>query len=138
MMLTLKALLGNYTSSYVQIDFDKMQFTRVFDICELVMEKYRLEGYLIAKSSKHHYHVIFNKKLEWKQVVKIMSWIAIISRSLSVKNYVLLQLIRGESTLRLSTKKNKPIPRVICRKGQTNKGVEKYLATKRWIKNSVL
>jgi len=122
-----KALIGNYTRNYVQIDFDNMKFDDVFKICLKAKDQFNLEGFLIAKSSNHHYHAVFNKYFrKWENVVKVMSWIALISDNPNIRKYVLLQFIRKESTLRLSDKREKPKPRIIITIGKTDKGIENY------------
>jgi len=128
------AIIGTFTKNYVQIDFDEMSFLDVIKICDAALKKWNLEGYIIIKSSKQHYHAVFNKYFKkWEDVAKIMSWIAIISENIKVKDYVLLQIIRKESTLRLTEKANKPKPRIVYRCGKHDKGILWYETIKKYV-----
>jgi hypothetical protein len=46
-----------------------------------------------------------------------MAWIAMMLKNLKTKDYVLMQAIKGSSTLRISSKGEKPSPRSIYHEG---------------------
>jgi len=130
----INAIIGDYSSNLVHMDFDDMPFREVYSLCELACKHFRLEGFAIFKSSKNHYHAVFNRPVKWKTNAKVMSWIAILSGNEKCYRYVLLQIIRGEATLRLTPKGSKPAPRLVATYGKTDKGIKQYLNLRKWVK----
>jgi len=50
-----------------------------------------------------------------------MNWIALESRNVNLQKYVRMQCIKGTSTVRISSKGNKPAPSIVFRFGAQNK-----------------
>lgn len=69
--------------------------------------------------------------------MKIMAWVAIQSRILKVKDYVLMQCIKGSSTLRVSPKGEKPSPRIVYRYGKKEKQIRKFIENRQFIKDAI-
>ena len=85
------------------------------------MKVYKLEGYLIIKSSKDNYHIVFNKYLTWKKITKIL-----FNQYICIR-WAIWQMRKGELTLRVSRKNGKNKPKIIITTGKTDKLINDYL-----------
>lgn len=79
---------------------------------------------------KCNYLVIFDRKVSWNENVKIMNWVALESGNIALQSYVRMQCIKGSSTVRVSRKGSKPIPRIVFRYGSQNSMIKKFLETR--------
>ena len=131
-----KPILGYSDRTTVKLDFDSEQFRKVKHWAERAMKHFRLSGYIILKSSRDHYHVLFNKTVSWEDDTKIMAWVAVLSRNAGLRKWVLMQLIKGASTLRVSCKGDKASPRIVHRKGLQNNEINSFLAWRKRIKRA--
>ena len=104
-------MLGYTDKSTVKLDFDDVSFKFVKYWALRTLKWFRLRGFIILKSSKNHYHVVFDKSVTWKRNVHIMAWVGLESGNENLQRYQLMQCIKESSTLRVSTKKQKPSPR---------------------------
>lgn len=120
-------IIGTAHSNYVQLDFDNMEFEEVKKICNSALKTFKLQGYLIIESSKNHYHVIFNKRLSYKNALQVLAWVSLEVNKIEVYRYIMQQLLKDETTLRLTKKRKKPIPKPIFVKGKQNGGIKWYL-----------
>ena len=84
------------------------------------MKRFRLDGFLILRSSEKHYHVVFDRHISWEINLSVIAWIAVLSRSIKLKDYLAMQCIKRASTLRVSAKGKKPSPRLVYRFGEQN------------------
>ena len=128
-----KPVLGISCSTAVKLDFDGVSFKTVKYWALRTMRWFRLGGFVILKSSEGNYHVVFNRRVTWKRNVKIMSWVAVMSQLPKLKDYVLMQCIKGCSTLRVSRKGDKPSPRIVYRYGKQDGEVRNFLLKRRQI-----
>jgi len=125
-------IIGLSDKNTVMVDLDNMSFKRVKRLAELTCKHFRLGGFIILKSSPNHYHVIFDKPIRyWSEVLRIISWIAIMSNNPHVWKWVCMQAIKKACTLRVSEKpaKNgvKPKPRIVYRYGSQSRKINAYL-----------
>lgn len=101
------------------------------------MKRFKLDGFIILKSSPKHYHVVFDRPKRWSEVLRIISWMGIMANNRNVWKWVCMQAIKKACTLRVSEKptKNgvKPKPRIVYRFGGQNRQVKAYLQFKRQI-----
>lgn len=97
-----------------------------------------LLGFIVFRSSKDCYHVVFNRKASsWEENTIVMSSLAIISKNIDVMRYALMQVRKGSSTLRIGRKGEKGSPRVVYREGKQNGQIRKFLLNRRFIKESM-
>jgi len=134
-MATVKGISDNHT---VMVDLDNMSFRKVKGLAELACKHFGLGGFIILKSSHRHYHVVFDKPMRfWSDVLRVISWIAIISNNPNVWKWVCMQAIKKACTLRVSEKptKNgvKPKPRIVYRYGGQNNMIKEYLIFRKCI-----
>lgn len=58
-----KPVLGFTDTETVKLDFDELEFRNVKYWAERAMNWFKLGGYIILKSSKNCYHVVFNRSV---------------------------------------------------------------------------
>jgi hypothetical protein len=77
--------------------------------------------------------VIFDCAVKWDLNVRVMAWVAMISRIQALKDYVFMQCIKGSSTVRCGTKGDKPSSRIVYRYGSQNCQIKRFLETQEFI-----
>jgi hypothetical protein len=107
--------IGFVTTKGVLLDLDNMTFRKAKWIAEKLLKDYKLQGFLLVKSSERSYHVVFNRYLSWKKITEIL-----FSRYECVR-YAVQQVQNGHLTLRISPKNGKNKPRILLETGKTDK-----------------
>jgi len=97
----------------------------------------QVEGFIILKSSENSYHVVFNRPVLWSENMHIVAWVSLLSGSEKLKTYLLMQCIKGSSTLRISSKGEKNSPRLVYRFGKQDKRIKEFLLERRRIKSII-
>ena len=145
-------VLGITDEETVKLDFDGTPLETVKYWAFRTMNWFKLEGFVIFKSSeknypvelegnvvfklcKKSYLVVFNRKVSWRENVHIMAWVAIESQILKLKDYVLMQCIKEGSTLRVSPKGDKPSPKIVYRYGKQDGQIRNFLLKREEIWN---
>ena len=113
--------IGFTTTKGVCLDLDNITENKAEKIAEYHLKKHRLEGYLLLKSSKNHYHLVFNRYISWRKTLQIIFNLRI------CVEWGIWQARKGEITLRISTKKGKNKPVAISIKGKSDKLINDYL-----------
>jgi len=132
--LSRKPILGYTDRTTVKLDFDGELFRKVKYWADRAMKHFRLGGYVILKSSRDHYHVVFNKTESWERNTQIIAWVALLSRNAGLKKWVLMQCIKGASTLRVSSKREKASPRIVFSEGKQDQEIATFKRWRRLIK----
>jgi hypothetical protein len=127
-------ILGFSDTETVKLDFDETSFSSVKYWALRTMKWFRLSGFVILKSSKSCYHVVFDRVVSWSENMRIVAWVALLSHNKGLAKWFLMQCIKGCSTLRVSPKREKPPPRVVCKCGEQNENVKDFLRNKRIVK----
>jgi len=91
-----------------------------------IMKFFRLRGFIILKSSKNHYHVVFDRSVTWAKNTHIMAWACVESKNAGLKKWFLMQCIKESSTLRVSPKEEKPSPRIVYRYGKQDNEIKGF------------
>jgi hypothetical protein len=128
------SIIGYSDSETVMLDFDHTPFRDVKYWAGRVMKRFRLGGCLILKSSDENYHVVFNRPVSWSENMKIVAWTSLVSRNESMKRWLLMQCIKGFSTLRVSAKTGKSAPRIVYRFGREDQQIQFFLQHRHRIK----
>jgi len=131
-----KIVLGISDKSTVKLDFDGVPFKTVKYWAERACRWFKLEGFIILKSSEKHYHVVFNRPVTWVKNVHIMNWVAMESQ-ISKLDYALMQGIKESSTLRVGPKGEKPSPRIVYCAGKKKGEIYNYLKKREEIKCNI-
>ena len=127
-------ILGFTDRMTVKLDLDNMNFKSAMYWADLVMEKFRQKGYIMLKSSKECYHVVFDRYVCWEENLGIVAWVAILSGKPKLKDYLAMQCIKRSSTLRVIPKNDKPSPRIVYRFGSQDNAVKDFLEYRQLIK----
>jgi len=130
-------VLGYTDEETVMLDFDNTSFKTVRYWAARGLKWFKLEGYIILKSSTNNYHVVFNRKVSWKKNMKIVSWMALLSNNPMLQKWFLMQCIKEGSTLRISPKREKGSPRIVFRYGKENSQIESFLKYRKLVKNMI-
>lgn len=121
-----------FTDRYtVKFDLDGVPFKTTLHYANRVNRWFRLEGFLILRSSKGNYHAVFNKPVTWEKNVLVMAWACFInSFNPALLRWFVMQCIKRSSTLRFGNKKEKPPPRIVYRDGLEDKRIAVYLRSR--------
>ncbi|MCJ7761544.1 hypothetical protein MUP59_10475 [Candidatus Bathyarchaeota archaeon] len=120
-------ILGYTDTETVKLDFDNMGFQEVLRWAKRTSKRFKLGGFVILRSSENHFHVIFNRTVDWTRNVSVMAWACLMIRCKCMIKWFIMQCIKEGSTLRVSPKKEKPIPRVICRYGDQDQEIKNFM-----------
>ena len=122
-----KPVLGYTDTETVKLDFDDTSFKEVKYWASRTMKRFKLEGFVILKSSKNSYHVLFNREVSWPENVRIVAWVSLLSHNMMLQKWFVMQCIKKGSTLRVSPKRNKPSPRIVYRYGKQDGEIKNFL-----------
>lgn len=132
-MSKVKPILGYTDCITVKLDLDDMPYSEVKEIALKTTYYCDMQGFLILKSSKKCYHVVFNRYVTWEENVSIMGWVTLqlFRKYPKVAKWFFMQCIKGSSTLRATSKLEKPAPRIVSRFGMQNQGIENFLGARK-------
>ena len=122
--------IGFNTGRGLMLDLDNMKFKKALWIAETLLKRYRLEGFLLIRSSRMNYHVVFNRYLSWRTITKILF------SMYECVRWAVFQMREGQLTLRISMKNGKNKPEILCDVGKTDKLIKDYLEIYEKFKNS--
>jgi hypothetical protein len=122
-----KPILGYTDRETVKLDFDNTSFKIVKYWSEKAMIRFRLGGYLILKSSRKNFHVVFDRRVSWSRNMKIVAWVSFASKNPGLLQFLCMQCIKGSSILRVSSKRQKPSPQIVFRYGPQDGEIRNYL-----------
>lgn len=122
-----KPILGYTDTETVKLDFDNTPFRVVKYWALRTMKWFKLEGFLILKSSDKCYHVVFNRSVSWDENVRIMAWVSLLTKHKKLTGWFIFQCIKKGSTLRISPKREKPSPRIVYRYGKQDREICNFL-----------
>jgi FMN phosphatase YigB (HAD superfamily) len=128
-----KYVCGFTTIKGLLLDLDNTTLKESSAIAEFYCKRFRLKGYLIARSSENNYHVVFNRYLTWKKTLEYL--FKIVWRyhyhehgmKPSLTYWAILQACKGSETLRISKKNHKAVPKVVRCYGETDKLCRDYM-----------
>ena len=129
-----KPILGFSDTETVKLDFDDVSFRTVRYWASRTVRWFKLQGFIILKSSENRYHVVFDRVVSWADNMRVVAWVALLSHNKSLAKWFLMQCIKGCSTLRVSPKREKPSPRIVYRYGKQHGNIKGFLKTRRIIK----
>jgi hypothetical protein len=127
-------VLGYSDISTVKVDFDDAPFKVVKYWAFRSLRWFKLRGFVILKSSERHYHLVFDKAVTWEKNLHIVAWIALECGNEKVKKYLVMQCIKESSTLRISSKQQKPSPRIAFRYGKQTGKIKNFVQMRKLVK----
>ena len=119
----------------VMLDLDNVSFKTARYWARWSMKFFDLWGFIILKSSKDHYHAVFDRTVTWSENMSIVSSAVINSRNLGLQRWFNQQCRKIGSTLRVGPKGDKPSPRIVYREGREDDRIKNFLKFRRQIKN---
>lgn len=69
--------------------------------------------------------------------MKIVAWVSLQCNNPMLEKWFLMQCIKEGSTLRVSSKRDKPSPRIVFRHGKENDQIESFLRYRGLLKNMI-
>jgi hypothetical protein len=129
-----KPILGISDQETVKLDFDQMPLSKVKYWALKALKRFKLQGFIILKSSKNCYHVIFDRIVSWTENMSIVAWVALLSHNEGLRNYLIMQCIKRCSTVRVSPKNEKASPRVVYECGKRDQNIREFLKNRELIK----
>ena len=129
------SILGFTDTETVLLDFDNTTFKTAIYWARRAMKWFKLEGFLILKSSENSYHIVFNRKVSWSENMRITAWVAQLSRHEKLRDYQRMQCIKEGSTLRVSPKGEKQSPRIVYHEGSDDCQIADFLRYRKRIKD---
>jgi len=133
----LKSVIGYTDTETVKLDFDNTPFKAVRYWALRTMKWFKLEGFIILKSSKDNYHVVFDRKVSWAENMRIVAWVSLLSHNGMLEKWFVMQCIKRGSTLRMSSKEDKPSPRIVFRYGDQDNQINDFLKYRKIIRNII-
>jgi len=112
--------IGFNTDRGLLLDLDNMKFRKALWLAKTLMKKYKLEGFLLIRSSNKNYHVVFNRYLSWKTITKILFSVY------ECISWAVFQMKEGQLTIRISKKNGKDKPKILLSVGKTDKLIKDY------------
>ena len=121
--------IGFNTDRGLMLDLDNMKYKKALWIAETLTKEHKLEGFLLIRSSKKNYHVVFNRYLRWKTITKILF------NMYECVRYAVFQMKEGQLTLRISKKNGRDKPKIVRQVGNTDELITDYLEVYQKFKN---
>ena len=131
---SIHSIFGITDTESVKLDLDNVPFEQVKSIALATLRHFRLGGFLILKSSSKSYHVVFNRTVSWSKNVGIVAWVCLKWKIRKLTEWLIMQCIKRASTLRVTSKGNKPSPRIVFRFEKQDKQIKVFLLERRRIK----
>ena len=135
-------MIGFTTNKGLLLDLDRIPYKIVRQLSLGFCRRYRLEGFIIAETSKGNYNVIFNKPLKTEQIHALGGKAYFYLLTACGKNkanqyglWFILQCVKKAMTVRVSPKLHKPEPKIVMTYGKTDKICKDYIETKQLMKN---
>lgn len=139
-----RPVVGFTSSRLVMLDLDNARDTDVVSVAQYALNRWKLGGYLILKSSvenpRHglsNYHIIFDKYTTWAQVMHVIGCLLFKTRNETLQRWTLYQMVKKGCTLRISNKGEKPAPSVVARVGTQHQGIREYTEIRRTLGHPV-
>ena len=126
-------ILGVSDDETVMLDMDDTCFQTVLYWANRTMNWHNLEGFIILRSSPGCYHVVFDRRVDWSENMRVVAWVAQLSRNEELQRWHRMQCIKMKSTLRFGPKGEKPSPTIVKKVGNQNDRICKFLMKRKEI-----
>ncbi len=141
---------GDWDDATVLLDFDKTSLDEVKYWAFLVLQKWKMEGFIIFESSRTEYVIknrgkvlhkwircnhlaVFDRPVTWRTNMAIMNSASLWTKNPAIENYARMQGIKGSSTARFSSRIEKPPPEIVFRYGKQDRQIRKCLEARQFI-----
>ena len=127
-------ILGISCDETIMLDFDDTDFKTVSYWADRALKWFDLGGYLILKSSPGCYHIVFNRTVDWPENMRVVAWVAYLSKNEGLRRWHRMQCIKMKSTLRVGPKNEKKSPRIVKRVGEQDEQIQEFIKSRNEIK----
>lgn len=125
-------IIGYTTTKAATLDLDNTHLPEAKKIAQILLSQFKLEGFLILRSSQKSYHVIFNKPLTWRVALQVIfSAEPCRKRYHNRLSWAEMQAKKGAATLRIGPKCRKKSPYSVFKVGKQDKEIKDYLKLKK-------
>lgn len=132
MNVEIPIVAGFSSKNIPMIDLDNTSLEEVVVKSRIVAQRFKLGGFLVLRSSKDNYHVVFARKLPPRKALRAVAFFALLQNRKETYVWFTLQVIKGSFTLRVSKKVSgdqvKPEPKPVYFEGILGEGIREYLA----------
>jgi hypothetical protein len=117
-----------YTSiTTPMLDLDNCAYRQALHWARTLDKRFNLKGFIIMRSSAKNYHVIFDRRMPWRDVLRVIFSCPLCRRrSRGRLSWAELQAIKGAATLRISNKGRKGPPKIVYRYGSQSHEIKRY------------
>lgn len=128
-------ILGYTTAKAAVLDLDNTTLANAKEIAQGLTGRFNLEGFLVLRSSRKNYHVVFNKPLSWRIALQVIFAAGPCRKRWQGHfSWAELQAIKGAATLRIGPKGRKRPPRPVFKAGKQDKEIKDYLSLRNALK----
>ena len=127
-------VFGYSDDETVMLDMDNTDLKTVEKWANMVLKWHDLRGYLILESSTGSFHIVFNRKVDWSENMRIVAWVALLSGNEGLQRWHRMQCIKMKSTLRISNKVEKKPPQILKKSGKQKNRIKKFREFRKEIK----
>lgn len=132
MKMTNSPVVGYTSDNTVMLDIDKMADHTAVRICQYIVKRWKLGGYLLLNSSHKNFHAVFDRHVSWKTVMRVIFNCAFKYRdNPKLTGWCIMQAIKGSCTLRISNKGKKSPPHIVARVGTQHRAIKKYFEVRK-------
>jgi hypothetical protein len=123
----LTPLSGYWSKHTVMLDLDRMKLRTVKYWAFRTLRFFKLEGFIILRSSKGNYQAVFNRTVSWTKNLHVVAWVALLSHSKPLQKWFTMQAIKETACLRTGRKRRKKPPQIIFHYGFQDCEIRYYL-----------
>ncbi|KUO41359.1 MAG: hypothetical protein AVW06_04555 [Hadesarchaea archaeon DG-33-1] len=125
-------IVGFTSDKIVMLDLDRMNDHTAVRICQYIVKRWKLGGYILLNSSRGNYQALFDKHTYWKNVMRILfSMVFKYRKNPKLQGWCIMQAIKGLCTLRISNKGKKAPPHIVAQVGTQNRAIKEYLEVRK-------
>jgi len=132
-----RPFVGITDDETVMLDLDNCTFKQAQALGLRIMQWHKLGGLALLRSSKGHYHLIFDRRVDWSENIKVVAWAALVSHNAGLNKWLIMQCIKQASTLRIQPKRNKPAPRLVYKYGSQQQQIKAFLEFRTMVRKIV-
>lgn len=106
-------VVGYTCQDHLLLDLDNIDYWRVERIAKMIQREWpKVGACAVVRSSRDHYHLVYDSRLSWDEIVHIIQTLAALS--IVQKEYAYVRTFRRDLTLRVSEKRGvdrlRPVP----------------------------
>ena len=83
-----KFILGYTSDETVMLDLDDMTLKDVLYWSRRALRRFSLGGFLVLESSSGCFHVVFDRRVDWCENMRIVAWVALLSKKMKLRRWL--------------------------------------------------